>query len=91
MFGNLEDKPIIERFIGSLDRECLDLTEPARTVADQQAIINQWLVKYHSYRPHEGLKLLTPDEFKAQYFGIKCLTSNKFQAKIETTKVSVAI
>ncbi len=29
-------------------------------------LINQWLVKYHNYRPHQSLNYLTPNEFKAR-------------------------
>lgn len=61
-----KDKPYVERFIGSLERECLQWGGAANDLADQQDIIDQWLVKYHSYRPHQALNYLTPDEYKAK-------------------------
>jgi transposase InsO family protein len=61
-----KDKPHVERFIGSLERECLQWGGVATDLADQQDIINQWLQKYHSYRPHQALNYLTPDEYKAK-------------------------
>ena len=82
------DKAFVERFIGSLNRECLQKYDPAQTVAGQQVIIDEWLDKYHSYRPYNSLDLLTPDEFEAQYFESKYLTSIEFQSKIKVTQVS---
>ena len=61
-----KDKPHVERFIGTLERECIQWGGLATDVADQQDIINQWLSKYHSYRPHQALGYLTPDEYKAK-------------------------
>ena len=60
-----KDKPHVERFIGSLERECLQWGGVAIDLADQQLAINQWLKKYHSYRPHQALGYLTPDEYRA--------------------------
>lgn len=61
-----KDKPHVERFIGSLERECLQWGGVATDLADQQDIINQWLNKYHAYRPHQSLGYLTPDEYLAR-------------------------
>lgn len=61
-----KDKPHVERFIGTLERECIQWGGVATDLADQQQIINQWLKKYHSYRPHQALNYLTPDEYKAK-------------------------
>lgn len=60
-----KDKPHVERFIGSLEKECIQWGGVATDLADQQEIINQWLKKYHSYRPHQALGYLTPDEYQA--------------------------
>jgi len=60
-----KDKPHVERFIGSLERECLQWGGVSTDTKDQQDIINQWLKKYHGYRPHQALNYLTPDEYKA--------------------------
>jgi putative transposase len=60
-----KDKPHVERFIGSLERECLQWGGVTVDQADQQQVINTWLYKYHSYRPHQALGYLTPDEYRA--------------------------
>lgn len=61
-----KDKPHVERFIGTLERECIQWGGLAIDTVDQQAIIDEWLVKYHSYRPHQALGYLTPDEYRAK-------------------------
>jgi putative transposase len=61
-----KDKPHVERFIGSLERECLQWGGVATDLPDQQDIVNQWLNKYHSYRPHQSLNYLTPDAYLAK-------------------------
>ena len=61
-----KDKPHVERFIGTIERECLQWGGVALNLADQQQIIDQWLVKYHRYRPHQALGYLTPDAFQAK-------------------------
>lgn len=61
-----KDKPHVERFIGSLERECLQWGGVAFDKHDQQDTINVWLKKYHSYRPHQSLGYLTPDEYLAK-------------------------
>lgn len=61
-----KDKPHVERFIGSLEKECIQWGGLATDLDDQQQIINQWLKKYHSYRPHQSLNYLTPDEHQAK-------------------------
>lgn len=61
-----KDKPHVERFIGSLERECIQWGGLAINVADQQHIINKWLKKYHGYRPHQSLNYLTPNEYSAK-------------------------
>lgn len=61
-----KDKPNVERFIGSLEQECIQWGGLATDLSDQQQIINLWLKKYHSYRPHQSLNYLTPDEYSAK-------------------------
>jgi putative transposase len=61
-----KDKPHVERFIGTLERECIQWGGVATDLADQQTIIDTWLHKYHSYRPHQALGYLTPDEYRAK-------------------------
>lgn len=61
-----KDKPHVERFIGTLERECLQWGGVATDKQDQQHIIDEWLTKYHSYRPHQALNYLTPNEYLAK-------------------------
>jgi transposase InsO family protein len=61
-----KDKPHVERFIGTLERECIQWGGIAQDKLDQQHLINQWLHKYHSYRPHQALNYLTPNEYQAK-------------------------
>lgn len=61
-----KDKPHVERFIGSLEQECIQWGGVANDIGDQQDIINQWLNKYHDYRPHQALGYLTPNEYQAK-------------------------
>ena len=64
--GIPQDKPFVERLIGSFETECLSFGGVADTVAAQQQIANAWLAKYHHYRPHAALNYLTPNEFAAK-------------------------
>jgi|SRR5687767_7861139 len=59
-----KDKPHVERFIGTIEREFIQWGGVAIDVADQQKMMNAWLQKYHSYRPHQALGYLTPDEYR---------------------------
>jgi len=61
-----KDKPHIERLIGTLQSECLDYHYEPLNVTELQAIVDQWLDKYHFYRPHESLGGMTPAEFSAK-------------------------
>ena len=58
-----EDKPVVERFIGTLQRECLDYNRDPMNVSELSEVVNKWLDKYHHYRPHDSLKGMTPAEF----------------------------
>ncbi len=61
-----KDKPHVERFIGTLEREFIQWGGVALDVADQQELVDAWLKKYHSYRPHQALGYLTPDAYLAK-------------------------
>lgn len=61
-----QDKPHVERFIGTLEKEFIQWGGVAVDLADQQALVDAWLKKYHSYRPHQALGYLTPDEYEAK-------------------------
>jgi transposase InsO family protein len=61
-----KDKPHVERFIGTLEKECIQWGGVTLDKCDQQKVINTWLLKYHNYRPHQSLGYLTPNEFQAK-------------------------
>jgi transposase InsO family protein len=55
-----KDKPFIERFIGTFQRECLDYHYEPLNAAELSEITDAWLDKYHFYSPHEAPGFLTP-------------------------------
>jgi len=59
------EKPHIERFIGTFQRECPDYHYEPMNAAELQALADDWPGKYHSCRPCEALGGLTPAEFSA--------------------------
>ncbi|MDZ7785506.1 MAG: integrase core domain-containing protein [Candidatus Saccharibacteria bacterium] len=61
-----KDKPHVERLIGSMESECIQWGGVATDLQDQQDVINEWLQKYHDYRPHESLNYLTPNQYKSK-------------------------
>lgn len=61
-----KDKPYVERMIGTLERECIQWGGLAVDIQHQQELIDRWLTKYHTYRPHQALGYLTPDEYYAK-------------------------
>ena len=61
-----KEKPHVERFIGTLEKEFIQWGGVALDVADQQQLVDAWLHKYHTYRPHQSLGYLTPDEYVAR-------------------------
>ncbi len=61
-----KDKPYVERFIGSYQRECLNQWQrDIHNLADLDTYTTRWLNNYHYHRPHNSLNDLTPDEFCA--------------------------
>lgn len=61
-----KDKPYVERFIGSYQRECLNQWQrDIHNLADLDTYTTRWLNNYHYHRPHNSLNGLTPDEFCA--------------------------
>lgn len=61
-----KDKPYVERVIGTLERECIQWGNLTPDPVDQQELIDQWLIKYHDYRPHQALGYLTPTAYAAK-------------------------
>jgi transposase InsO family protein len=64
--GHPWENPFIERFIGTLKRECLD-RYLFDTVAEAQHLVEQWRQEYNRHRPHSSLDYLTPTEYARQH------------------------
>lgn len=58
-----QDDTFVERMIGTIERECIEQGKLAFDIADQQRIVDEWLVEYHTFRPHQSLGYLTPFQF----------------------------
>ena len=69
-----KEKGVIERFIGTLDRECLSIhRNDISCIEDLERYVTKWLNNYNFSRPHMSLKheekkyvLYTPAEFCAK-------------------------
>jgi transposase InsO family protein len=61
-----KEKPFVERFIGTFQKECLDYHYEPMNATELAAVANDWLEKYHFYRPRESLGGLTSAEFSAK-------------------------
>jgi transposase InsO family protein len=64
--GHPWENPFIERFIGTLKRECLD-RYLFDTVAEAQHLVEQWREEYNRHRPHSSLDYLTATEYARQH------------------------
>lgn len=61
-----KDNPVAERFNGILKQEFLRQGNWTADTADFNRRLNQWLLKYNCYRPHQALNYLTPFEYRYQ-------------------------
>ncbi|MDR2485208.1 MAG: transposase [Treponema sp.] len=55
-----EEKPFVERLIGTLQRECLDYHYEPMNAGELREAVDSWLDKCHFYRPHESLNFFNP-------------------------------
>ena len=62
-----KDKPFVERFIGTMQRELLNFNYKPFTVGELQELVDEWVEEYENNRPHESLGMLTPNEFEDKY------------------------
>ncbi len=64
-----DDKPYIERLIGTLEREFVQQGNLVSDIEEQQRRIDVWLKEYHNFRPHQSLGYLTPNEYYLKVIG----------------------
>jgi putative transposase len=64
-----DDKPYVERLIGTLEREFVQQGNLVTDLEAQQRRIDQWLDEYHNFRPHQSLGYLTPNEYYQKTIG----------------------
>jgi len=66
-----DDKPYVERVIGTFEREFVQQGNLVSDIEEQQRRINVWLDEYHNFRPHQSLDYLTPNEYYLKVIGKK--------------------
>ena len=66
-----DDKPFVERLIGTLEREFVQQGNLVSSIEEQQRRIDRWLDEYHNFRPHQSLGYLTPNEYYLKVVGKK--------------------
>lgn len=64
-----DDKPYVERLIGTLEREFVQQGNMVSDIQEQQRRIDAWLDEYHNFRPHQSLGYLTPNEYYLKVVG----------------------
>jgi transposase InsO family protein len=64
-----DDKPYVERLIGTLEREFVQQGNLVSDIETQQLRIDRWLDEYHNFRPHQSLGYLTPNEYYQKTIG----------------------
>jgi transposase InsO family protein len=64
-----KDNPVVERFNGILKQEFLRQGNWTADPVEFNRKLNQWLLKYNCYRPHQSLNYLTPFEYRYQQLG----------------------
>jgi transposase InsO family protein len=67
-----KDNSFVERLIGTIEREFIQQGNLTFDIAEQQKLVDQWLDKYHNFRPHQSLGYLTPNEYYAKIKQEKC-------------------
>ena len=61
-----KDNPFVERFNGTLKQEFLRMGNWTDDINDFNRRLNQWLLKYNCYRPHQSFNYLTPFQYHYQ-------------------------
>ncbi len=60
-----QDKPFVERVIGTIEREFIQRGNLAIDLAEQRRLVDQWVDQYNNFRPHQALGYLTPAAFES--------------------------
>lgn len=58
-----KDDAFVENMIGTIEREFIQQGKLTFNIEEQQKLIDEWLVEYHTFRPHQALGYLTPYEY----------------------------
>ncbi len=62
------EQAFIEKFNATLRKECVGHVHyKKQDLEEVQAMVDNWLIYYHTKRPHMSLGMLTPSEFIQQY------------------------
>jgi transposase InsO family protein len=67
-----KDNSFVERMIGTIEREFIQQGKLTFDIKELQAAVDEWLDEYHSFRPHQSLGYLTPNEYYAKIKQEKC-------------------
>jgi len=62
-----KDKPFVERVIGTIEREFIQQGRLAFDLEEQRRLVNEWVNHYNTFRPHQSLNYLTPEEFESKF------------------------
>ncbi len=59
-----KDKPFVERVIGTIEREFIQQGKLALDLTQQRQLVEEWVIHYNTFRPHQSLNNLTPEAFE---------------------------
>lgn len=62
-----KDKPFVERVIGTIEREFIQQGHLAHSIEDQRLLVDQWVDHYNTFRPHQSLHYLTPEQYERKF------------------------
>lgn len=62
-----KDKPFVERVIGTIEREFIQQGKLAIDLDDQRRLVKAWVNEYNTFRPHQSLGYLTPEQYELRF------------------------
>jgi putative transposase len=62
-----KDKPFVERVIGTIEKEFIQQGKLAIDLEDQRKLVAEWVDHYNTFRPHQSLNYLTPEEYESRF------------------------